>query len=540
MKPKAGFLSLAEELQFYILISLPYRDILRCSSVCKALRQTYLSYSELQYIVELGGQQLLRVPDINPDNRISISRRLQLLRNRAHAWFRLDVNTCTTIFLPDQFRNSGTPSIRVANRHLCLWDNSEKSATILPILPDASQQTIERDCYPRSLYSGPYAHTFEVFMDPAQNLIAVVHAGTGYDPIANWGYAEMFCIDLRALDGGGYHPQAAGHTLVLSELPGCEEPVVEPEPDNVKLKGFGKHIALWRTLQVNDVNDGFCHRWALQIWDWQHSTTSSCVLTDDINPDYDDAADFCFLGNDRLLVFSHKLKLYSIEDTTQAPQLLACFLLPISAMDTGFAECILPMEDSLQPPMQAQQTMWTSDPQHQLFILSIETFFSTLVFIISTTTFFDLDFSSEMAAEIPWNDWGPSNSRVLQNQTECRIGVSGNRVLQACPVDDTTDEHDPSHITEFRLCAMDFSPLAIERLQGVGRVVKEPSTIIIETPDLLPQVTLTTNLPYVEVVLDKTFSYPLGGIWIDKDAVYLCHGYQSDIEVIEITPRAGD
>ncbi|KAG2131774.1 hypothetical protein DEU56DRAFT_450203 [Suillus clintonianus] len=517
MKPTAGFLSLAEEVQFYILILLPYRDILRCSSVCKALRQTYLSYSELQYIVELGGQQLLRVPDTNPDNHIPISQRLQLLRNRAHAWFRLDVNTCTTIFLPDQFRNSGTSSIRVANRHLCLWDISDNSAAILPILPDASQQTIERDCSPMLLHLDPDAHTFDMFMDPAQNLIAVAYAVTDHDP--NWGDAEMFCIDLRALDGGGYHPRAVGHTLFLSELTGYEEPVIETDPDNVKLKGFGKHIAFWRTLQVNDANADFHHLWELQIWDWQHST-SSCVLTDDINPDYDNATDFCFLGNDRLLVFSHKLKLYSIEDTTQAPQLLACFLLPIS-MYTGYAECILPMEDSLQPPMQAQQKMWTSDPQHQLFILSFESFCSSLLFIISTTMFFNLDFSEEMPAEIPWDDWGPSNSRALQNHRECRTGVSGNRVLQARPVDGTTDDHGLSHPMEYRLYTMDFSPLAIERRQGVGRVVKEPSTIIIETPESLPQVTLTTNLPYVEVVLDRTFRYPFGGIWIDKDTVYL-------------------
>ncbi|KAG2131773.1 hypothetical protein DEU56DRAFT_757469 [Suillus clintonianus] len=503
MKPKAGFLSLAEEVQLYILILLPYRDILRCSSVCKALRQTYLSYSELQYIVELGGQQLLHVPDINPEHRISVSQRLQLLRNRAHAWFKLDVHTCTTIFIPDQCRYSRTSSIRgVANGHLCLWDTN------------------------------PDAHTFDMFMDPAQNLIAVAYSVTDHDP--NWGDAEMFYIDLIALDGGGVHPQAAGHTLFLSELTGYD--VIKTDPDDIKLEGFGKHIAFWRTVEMLDANNDFHNMWELQIWDWQHSTTSSCVLADDIGPLYDCSADFCFLGNDRLLVFSHKLKLYSIEDTTQAPQLLACFLLPISAMNIG-CTCILPMEDSLQPPMQAQQKMWTSDPQHQLFILSLESFCSTLLFIISTTMFFNLDFSEEMPAEILWDDWGPSNSRAFQNHMHQRIGVSGNRVLQACPVDGTTDEQD--HPMEYRFHAMDFSPLAIERRQGVGRVVKEPSTIIIETPDSPPQVALTTNLPYVELVSDGTFSYPFDGIWIDKDAVYLSR-YEFQIELIEITPRAAD
>ncbi|KAG1804393.1 uncharacterized protein BJ212DRAFT_1393791 [Suillus subaureus] len=33
MQPKAGFLSLADELRFYILSFLSYQDILRCTSV---------------------------------------------------------------------------------------------------------------------------------------------------------------------------------------------------------------------------------------------------------------------------------------------------------------------------------------------------------------------------------------------------------------------------------------------------------------------------------------------------------------------------
>lgn len=74
-----GSSSFAEQLQLYTLILLPYRDTprytsVRCycsmdyyltivSQVCKAFHQMYISYSELQYIVELGGQQLFPVPE---------------------------------------------------------------------------------------------------------------------------------------------------------------------------------------------------------------------------------------------------------------------------------------------------------------------------------------------------------------------------------------------------------------------------------------------------------------------------------------------
>ncbi|KAG2354133.1 hypothetical protein BDR07DRAFT_1495028 [Suillus spraguei] len=63
---KLQFLSLAEDIHVYILTFLPYRDILRCTSVSITLLVTvdtpkwnFAPTIILQYIVELGGQQLL-------------------------------------------------------------------------------------------------------------------------------------------------------------------------------------------------------------------------------------------------------------------------------------------------------------------------------------------------------------------------------------------------------------------------------------------------------------------------------------------------
>ncbi|KAG2030724.1 hypothetical protein BDR03DRAFT_974250, partial [Suillus americanus] len=53
---------------------------------------------------------------------------------------------------------------------------------------------------------------------------------------------------------------------------------------------------------------------------------------------------------------------------------------------------------------------------------------------------------------------------------------------------------------------MDFSPLTVTNRWGLGRVVKEPSTILDfdEWTDR-PAKSLTTSLPYVEVILDRKF-----------------------------------
>ncbi|KAG2057717.1 hypothetical protein BDR06DRAFT_951340 [Suillus hirtellus] len=505
MQPQTGFLSLAEELLFCILSFLPYRDILRCTSVCRTLRQTYLSSSELQYIVEISGQQLLAIP--NTDNSIPISKRLQLLRDKAHAWFKVDIHSFETVSI------TRVPLSRediVAGGHFCSWNTHEDTAMIFPILPKPSQQSIQRNLLPGTLCSVPHSCNLDVFMDPAQNLIAVayvIHRKTVY-------------INLGALDGDGVHPQAAGERLFLSD-----DSENHSEMTNAKLKGFGRHIALLRRL--DDENWTSLDKvWQLQIWDWKYSTTSSSILSGHgaVFNRYGAAIDFCFLGNNRLLVITDNLKLYSIENMSQAPELLACFLMPIPLM----LRCLSPIDDigySSQPHMQAQATMCTSDPTDRLICLTALSlraglFYSTQVFIISTRIFFDLN-ETVAAAPIPWHHWGPSNTRIFRHPFHFKIHINGNRVLQALPVG--------TRNSQLILHLMDFSHLAVTSSRGLGRVVKEPSTTYISAGEFGES--LTTSLPYVQVLFsDRKFDCTdseLDDMWIDKERIYMLH---ADVE----------
>lgn len=151
-------------------------------------------------------------------------------------------------------------------------------------------------------------------MDSAQNLITIACK------IADQTFEvdnERLYIDLGALDGDGHgaHPEAAGKTLFLSELSRREYSI--PTTESWKLEGLGRHIAFRRTLlQVHHLGlPGGVHSiWGnrirfLQIWDWQHSTTSNCVLIDTVRKRrIGESLDFCFLGNDRLLIVSEDLK----------------------------------------------------------------------------------------------------------------------------------------------------------------------------------------------------------------------------------------
>jgi hypothetical protein len=237
--------------------------------VCTALRQTYLSSSELQYIVELGGQRLLPVPTTGLGNQISIAKRLQLLRDKAYAWFGFNKCSFETLSIPEEFTFA---KFSVAGGHLSLWDQEDDLAEIFPILSKPSQRTIKREWSPRWSHSVPNAQTFDVFVDPAQNLVAAAYFAITNDlQFSN----ESFYIDLRTLDIDGVHPQAAGPILSLSALPESENGGFSVLM-SLELKGLGKHIAL--RMICGTGNNTSQDTFVLQIWDWQHSTTSSVSL----------------------------------------------------------------------------------------------------------------------------------------------------------------------------------------------------------------------------------------------------------------------
>ena len=235
--------------------------------------------------------------------------------------------------------------------------------------------------------------------------------------------------------------------------------------------------------------------------------------------------DFCFLGNDRLLVISDELELYSIQDvyTGKVPQLLARFMLPVDALSI---QCHLPFDDIAHSPessMQAQQAMWASDPKHRLLCLSIYMHFSYLVAMISTNIFFDLDLPDSMVGQItiPWGTWGPSNTRIFPIHYPWKVSVSGNRSLYLSPAHTSASDLQPPGISKSQIHILDFSPLAVERRQGRGTLVTGTSKIRIPGP--FP--TIMSSLPYVEAVLeDRPFGSDrtvLLDIWINKDKLIL-------------------
>ncbi|KAG2107419.1 uncharacterized protein F5147DRAFT_774250 [Suillus discolor] len=424
-----------------------------------------MSSSELQYIVELSGQHLLLIS--NMDNHIPISKRLQELKDKAHAWFSVDIRSAKTFSIPKVVWSNSF----VADGHIYMWDKIDDTATIIPIFPKPSQQTIKRNWPPGTLCTVPNSTNLRVLMDPAQNLIAVVYVNH-----------ERLFINLRALDDDSFHPQAAGLTLFLSELPGYDDHM---DSESLRLKVMGRYIALQCTSSKYNM-------WQLQIWNWQHSTTSDSVLR--VSNKCPWRIHFCFFGNDRLLVFAEDLKLYSIEDMSQTPELLASFMLHTQLRYT--TACLLPVDD----------IACSSQPQWGLN--------APIVYVISTRIFLR-SFRS-----------GSSDANTVEI-----VHLSGNRVLLLFPVPERISNHNSvtrriSKLSKLRI--MDFSPLAVMNRWGLGRVVRKPSTLDITGCEEH----LTTFLPYVEVILDREFGADkLTDIWMDRDKIYLL---SNELEVINV------
>ncbi|KAG2141148.1 uncharacterized protein EDB93DRAFT_639459 [Suillus bovinus] len=492
IKPKPLFLSLAEELRIYILSFLSCRDILRCTSVCKALRQTYISSSELQYTVELSGQCLLPV---STNDHTPISERLWRLRDKAHAWFKFNAYAFRTVtppvLYPERLKH-------ITGEHLYSWDHQNNLVTVSTMPSKLSQRTIKHNWSPRTLCPFPLQVKQNTLMDPAQNLFAIMHVING-----------VTYIYLATLDGR-VHPHAAEPALVL------ESPVYEWQ---AKLKCYGRHIAVWHDSCIDALRS--LTTWQLHIWDWQQSTTSSSVLSSGVQGPGCIPASFCFLGNDRLLVVGEDLKLYSIEDMSRTPQLLACFLLPFPLVDL---EHFFQGEHSSHPRTQAQ-LVYTPDPEHRLLCLTSSKFDDEpTIFFISTKIFFDID-QAEAPTPLPWDHWGPRHVRVFKykDRSEFTVHVSGNRVLLVNEIMPMTKEY------ELRM--MDFSPLAVTNRRGLGRVVEERSTVSVVHGGSSDGShgyssnwcsTIETSLPYVEVVSDrKIVGGWLQNVWMDDDRVYL-------------------
>lgn len=221
---------------------------------------------------------MLPVPNSGLHNHIAISTRLQLLKAKAHGWYNIGTRSPKIVSIPKEFKYS---TKIVVDGHICLsqWAIGSESVNLMifPILPNPSQQIIERKKPKKLSRSVPRQELFDMFIVPSHNLVAIAYANpSGYLQPGN----EDFYVDLETLDGDCVHPHAAGQKLLLSERHEYQNNSFVTRC--LRLKGLGKYMAVCRflTVSVPGCETVSKHVWLLQIWDWQYSTTSNVSLGD--------------------------------------------------------------------------------------------------------------------------------------------------------------------------------------------------------------------------------------------------------------------
>lgn len=124
--------------------------------------------------------------------------------------------------------------------------------------------------------------------------------------------------------------------------------------------------------------------------------------------------------------------------------------------------------------------------------------------------------STEPDAPIPWEAWGPQNTRWFAEpiNTDWQHSLYGYRTVEALPPREP--ETDANPVPKCNLRIRDFNPYGLARMQEVdgyggggsgsecwrGRVVREPSTISGQEAFAYDVV---SHLPYCEIVSKEAF-----------------------------------
>ncbi|KAF9817917.1 hypothetical protein IEO21_03111 [Rhodonia placenta] len=477
-------LGLPVEVAVEILSYLGCQDLLSCSAVCKSLRAVVKESLELRYIIELAADGMVDVPPV-PMNTAD---RLALLLDRRRRWRELDWIEKIPVTMPGACQAyelvGGVFAKTMGGLHM--GGSYHLNATWLPSRTQPARSLIREDL-------GVPTRDFAI--DPSQDLIVIVSR----DDSNPADFAIK--LHLRTISTNAPHPLAkqAGFSVPISWI----------------------HSNCFIQI-VDDVVGMFCwvHGPALFIWNWHHAELliSLAGLQLPLN-----VWDFGFLSNRAFMITS----MHGPVKDGKGPHSFATHSGPyIHKPMPG-----KPFEADRTARVHLMALVYDDHgPRYHLFVH--HRFLLSFIPAKGQSNAAPIERASDLdtmfASQIPWDAWGPANTRFIQHihQFQWLRYVHGQRV--ALPPSLST----ASVIPHCTLQVLDFNvhpqrvddPVPIRPVggnicpaggtTGSYQLVTEPSKI---SSGLIFQNDVVTYLPYALLVRTGDFEY--SGFMIDDERI---------------------
>jgi len=190
-----SFLRLPVELVSHILGFLEFRDLLRCSEVCKPLRKI-LDSSRLQYTIELGMHRMVSLDYAGTGP--SFQRRRRILQDREYSWKNFEWRHRHTLTLP----TTGSIYEFIGG----FYGNAMAPTISFIELPSATADSA--DTTGRAwIHNMPDVSFVDFTMDPSQDLLVLLANA----PIES---EYIYEVHLRTMSTGLTHPKAESSVLM--------------------------------------------------------------------------------------------------------------------------------------------------------------------------------------------------------------------------------------------------------------------------------------------------------------------------------------
>ncbi|KIM80998.1 hypothetical protein PILCRDRAFT_821845 [Piloderma croceum F 1598] len=507
-------LNQSTEVLCLIFAYLDLLDLHHCSLSCKRFCRVIDDSIELQLLMQLGIHRMVWSKPPFGETSLSASARLEVLKQHQDAWRYLRLNS-------DEF-----PSISTARHDLTSYEyagsvfsfRKRKSISFYQLYPSSDRE---------SPLSWTHSMDFQICQyttDSAQDLIVVVE-------LPPHGSEFAYTSHMRTISTNQPHPRAG--MLTHNSLPRSRVDPVAFWP-SVKVQIAGDFIALLvRNIVIG--NCGF-----LEIWNWTEATPPHrCELSD-----IGDITDIIFLSTTTILItcpHNGRVELYDFDDPAISSNGMTCrgrFNFPL--LQPGFqyshmsANYCSPVGGTLTPIPSFKKSLFHPFPEDRICVLKVfitdtrrigGTDGDHLVYI-HVRAFFGSDpklpslLRESEDHSVPWNAWGPSNTRWGKSWCHAAYGL---RVIDMLVERLSRDSfYKKLRLLDFNSYTLSssvpHSGASLESLRQ-GRVVTEGSRI---PAGPIFHEDVNSYLPYREVITEEHLDIDtVVRIWMDENRIVL-------------------